>query len=193
MQMHVCKCLLIWAPYCNIVIWRIPMVLIHNHVITKSYSQAKYIKCTMWVWWDCCCFPVDLFLKTTNDNFIRYAIEFWEWKNNFTSHLSGRVITYPCWDTSYVSTFIYIVLRCTLSIYVFKWQLVCKFGILERNFLFISCLYSCWYTLLNFVYYFSPKSIYSEIAFIILSTLIFIRRSLYSFLLRLPCMWHWHM
>ena len=31
-------------------------------------------------------------------NFNGAAIEVWEWMNNFISHFSGHVITYPCWD-----------------------------------------------------------------------------------------------
>ena len=33
-------------------------------------------------------------------NFNGCTIEVWEWINNFISHITGHVITYPCWDLS---------------------------------------------------------------------------------------------
>ena len=31
-------------------------------------------------------------------NFNGATIEIWEWMGNFIPHLTGYVITYPCWD-----------------------------------------------------------------------------------------------
>ena len=33
-------------------------------------------------------------------NFTSATIEVWEWISNVISHLSGRMIIYPCWDLS---------------------------------------------------------------------------------------------
>ena len=35
-------------------------------------------------------------------NFNRATVEVWEWISNFTRHFITDVITYPCWDQSYV-------------------------------------------------------------------------------------------
>ena len=43
----------------------------------------------------------------------------------------------------------------------FQWQMVCKFGIVERNFVLISCLYSCFYKLPRVCLLFSSQLFYS--------------------------------
>ena len=49
------------------------------------------------------------------------------------------------------------VWRSTFRFMFLKWQLVCKFGRVERNFLWISCIFSCFCTLLKYclLYFFS--------------------------------------
>ena len=34
-------------------------------------------------------------------NFNGATVEVWEWISNFIPHITGHVITYPCWDLSY--------------------------------------------------------------------------------------------
>ena len=54
---------------------------------------------------------------------------------------------------------------------LFKWQLVCKFGTLERNFLLISYFYSCFHTLPKFCGSSSVQLVLLWNNFSILSTL----------------------
>ena len=61
---------------------------------------------------------------------------------------------------------------------IFKWWLMCKFGTVESDFLLISCLYSCFYTLPKLCPFFLPlKWFYSEVPCAIISH----GASLYSF------------
>ena len=48
----------------------------------------------------------------------------------------------------------------------FQWLLICKFGIVERNFILISCLYSCLCTYPCFAPFTSLIYFYSEITFL---------------------------
>ena len=51
-------------------------------------------------------------------------------------------------------------------LWVFKWQLGCKFGIAEKNFPLVSCLYSCFYIAPKFcLSFFHSNDFYSEITF----------------------------
>ena len=70
-----------------------------------------------------------------------------------------------------------------LKVYVSKWQLVCKFVIVERYFLLMFCFYHCLYTSSKFyLLFFALIWFYFEIAFLyeVLCIVTFHRRSPYS-------------
>ena len=63
-----------------------------------------------------------------------------------------------------------------------KWQLVCKFSIVERNLLFIFCFYACFIHYLSFAHHFPHKWVLLSHSFIILSNMYcHIPQILYSF------------
>ena len=71
-----------------------------------------------------------------------------------------------------------------------KCHLACKFYILQGNFLLTVYLHACLYTLLKFCLLFFSQMILLWNRFLILSTVIFLRQILYSFLLWSNIIWN---
>ena len=93
---------------------------------------------------------------------------------------SGLATDSPCgvWGRGWSTSLLYVGLRWGFM--YLKWQLLFTFGIMEWNFLLISCVYSCFAH--NCLWFSSQMFFHSEIFFsYVFCIVLFHRRSLESF------------